>query len=56
VTDEQEQKELTTMALNRGFITLQDKSEMVKGQTNPKLKLNPNEIPPFGMATDEAPF
>ena len=56
VTDEQEQKELTTMALNRGFIILQDKSEMAMGQTNPKLKLNPNEIPPFGMATDEAPF
>lgn len=56
VTDEKEQKELTTMALNRGFIKLQDKSEMTKGQTNPKLKLNPNEILPFGTTDDEAPF
>ena len=56
VTDDDEQKELTTMALNRGFIKLQSKSEMQKGQTNPKLKINPNEILPFGSTEGEAPF
>ena len=56
VTDDDEQKELTTMALNRGFIKLQSKSEMQKGQTNPKLKINPNQILPFGSTDDEAPF
>ena len=56
ITDEEEQKELTTMALNRGFIRLQDKTEMKPGQNNPRLKLNPNEILPFGETTDETPF
>ena len=56
VTDESEQKELTTMALNRGFIRLQNKKDMKQGQTNPKLVLNPNEILPFSSTTDEAPF
>jgi hypothetical protein len=56
VEDEDEQKELITMALNRGFIRMQEKSEMEKGQTNRRIKLNPSEIPPFGAPTNEAPF
>ena len=57
VIDEQEQKELITMAINRGFIKLQEKNEMKKGQTNPRLKLNHNEILPFRDNNNEqAPF
>jgi hypothetical protein len=56
VTDEEEHKELIQMAINRNFVRIQEKSEMAKGQTNAKLKLNPNEIPPFGQPTGEAPF
>ena len=56
VTDKDEQKELLQMALNRGFIKKQEKSEMSKGQTSPRLKLNPNEIKPFGEETDDTPF
>ena len=56
VEDEDEQKELITMAMNRGFIRMQEKSEMEKGQTNRRIKLNPSEIPPFGAPTNEAPF
>ena len=56
VTEDEEQKELVQMALNRNFIRLQEKGEMAKGQTNRRLKLNANEIPPFGDATEEVPF
>ena len=56
IEDSEEQKELLQMALNRGFIKKQDKNEMKKGQTSPRLKLNPSEIKPFGETTDETPF
>lgn len=56
VTAEDEQKELITMALNRGFIRCQDKSEMAKGQKHARLKLNTNEIPPFGDTKEDVPF
>ena len=48
IEDEEEQKELIEMALNRQFFIMQEKSEMEQGQTHPKLKLNTNEIRPFG--------
>jgi hypothetical protein len=55
VTDEDEQKELLQMALNRDFIRKQEKSEMKKGQVTPRLKLNGYVIPPFAEPTDEVP-
>ena len=57
VSDPDEQKELLQMALNRGFIRKQEKSEMKKGQGSPRLILNTNLIPPFSEANnEEAPF
>lgn len=56
VKDSEEQKELLQMALNRGFIRKQEKSEMKKGQASPRLKLNADEIPPFGEEKNEVPF
>ena len=56
IDDEEEQKELLQMALNRGFVIKQDKSEMRKGQTNPRLKLNGYLIKPFGETNEDVPF
>ena len=57
VSDAEEQKELLQMAINRGFIRKQEKSEMKKGQASPRLIINPNEIPPFSASSDQdAPF
>lgn len=56
VTEAEEQRELKQMALNRGFIQNQTKDEMKKGQKNPRLKINPNEIPPFSESDEEVPF
>ena len=56
ISDKNEQKDLLQMALNRGFIKKQDKSEMKKGQASPRLKLNPSEIPPFSINNEDAPF
>lgn len=56
IDDGEEQKELIQMALNRGFVRKQEKSEMKKGQVSPRLKLNAHIIPPFSESTNEAPF
>lgn len=45
VTDQNEQKELVQMALNRGFISKQEKSEMKRGQSSPRLKINETLLP-----------
>ena len=56
VVNDEEQREMTTMALNRGFVRNQTKEEKAKGQKNPRLILNENEILPFQNEEDEAPF
>ena len=56
VTDEDEQKDLLKMALNRTFLIKQEKSEMKKGQVSPRLKINPNLIKPFGGEINDVSF
>ena len=46
VTDEEEQKELVTICINRRFLIEQTKLEMKPGQKNPRLSLNSEEIIP----------
>ena len=56
IEDKEEQRELLNMAVNRGFIQKQTSSEMKKGQITPRLKLNPNEILPFGEQKEDCEF
>jgi hypothetical protein len=56
IEDKEEQRELLNMAVNRGFIQKQSPSEMKKGQVTPRLKLNPNEILPFGEQKEDCEF
>lgn len=47
VTDEDEQKEVMKVCINRRFFIEQTKDEMKPGQKNPRLKLNEEIILPF---------
>ena len=56
VTDEEEQKECIQKVLYRSIIVEQEKSEMKPGQKNPRLKINPKQIPPFPETSEDVPF
>jgi hypothetical protein len=47
VTDEDEQKEVMKVCINRRFFIEQTKDEMTPSQKNPRLKLNEEIILPF---------
>lgn len=47
ITDYNEYKQLMKICLNRRFLIEQNKTEMLEGQRNPRLKINEQEITPY---------